>query len=64
MELVRRVRFPAAIAAGVVYVAVLPWLGWHWFQPVLLMVTAAVLYWLPGLDTFARNFRAGYSQER
>ncbi len=64
MELVRRVRYPALLAMGVVYVALLPWLGWHWLQPIVLTGTVAVFFWLPGLATVSRNFMAGYSQEQ
>lgn len=64
MGWLRRVRLPVALAAGLVYVALLPWLGWHWAQPVLLLATVVLLYLLPGLDTFVRSLRAGYSEER
>ena len=64
VDRIRRVRLPIALAVGVVYVALLPWLGWHPAQPVLLAVAVLVLCWLPGIDTFIRNFKSGYSEPR
>ena len=64
VDWLRRNRLPLALAAGVLYVVVLPLVGWHWAQPVLLAGWIVVLYWLPGLDTFVRNFNAGYSERR
>ena len=64
MDWLRRNRLPLALAAGVLYVVVLPLFGWHWAQPVLLAGWIVVLYWLPGLDTLVRNFKVGYSERR
>lgn len=64
MDWLRRKRLPLALALGVLYVVLLPQIGWHWVQPALLAGAILVLYWLPGLDTLARKFKAGYSERR
>jgi hypothetical protein len=64
VDWIRGKRLPLALAAGVLYIVLLPVAGWHWAQPILLAAAALVLYWLPGLDTVVRNFRAGYSERR
>jgi len=48
----------------VLYVVLLPLVGWNWAQPFLLAAAGLLLYWLPGLDTFVRNFSEGYSERR
>lgn len=62
MDWIRRRRWPLALAVGVLYVVLLPFVGWNWAQPILLAVAALVLFWLPGLDTVVRNFKEGYSE--
>jgi hypothetical protein len=52
------------VAAGILYVVLLPWLGWHGAQSVLLFGVVASFYGLPAIGRFIRNFRVGYAQDQ
>ena len=57
IECIRRVRVPALIVLGIVFVA-LPLSDTA--SSVYLAAMGFVLYWVPGLETVVRNFRLGY----
>ena len=61
---VRRYRFPAVIASGVIYVVLLPWLGWHWAQSMVLFCVITLFYWLPGIIALIGVFKAGGVERR
>lgn len=59
IECIRRVRVPALIILGIVFVA-LPLSDNA--SSIYLAATGFVLWWVPGMDTVVQNFRLGYRE--